>query len=363
MQAIVRRRVSTVEFLSAVEAFGRQPSEASNYPAPSASLSKRRRKESKAWYISRIIKIIGTDGETIRERLITLSSSKGSPIAVSSIASYDPYESQIDLDPVADIISAFKPGIDDMTRSKHAESYKHLISQGSTIDSSDSSQSSEYSSFSSISSSSSSSQKHLVPEVYDPSYLDDPELTAGRHRTVVCLPGFYSSISHYAGEDEIKRELNEHFRQMHPYLHPSITLTKIRNLKKLLLGVASECDVEVSSLAIAFALLEKLILGGHVVKANRRLCGACCLILAAKSCDYRDEELDLLLKSTCHRLRINKHDIIRTEFSVFATLSFSLHLSSFEYLPHFERIFADLNYCNYQEYLGEKMYSLWSRDA
>jgi hypothetical protein len=44
------------------------------------------------------------------------------------------------------------------------------------------------------------------------------------------------------------------------------------------------------------------------------------------------------------------------EFSVFAALQFSLHLSEKEVMPHFGRIIGVLDYSNIQEYLGEKMY-------
>jgi hypothetical protein len=98
----------------------------------------------------------------------------------------------------------------------------------------------------------------------------------------------------------LKRELNEQFRLLHPWLHPSLKLTKIRKLKQKLLEIAvadvssynassnsipisnhnvgtnnnnnnnggtassgdrsDDCDFEPSSVALAYVLIDKLLL-------------------------------------------------------------------------------------------------------
>lgn len=81
--------------------------------------------------------------------------------------------------------------------------------------------------------------------------------------------------------------MNEQFREAHPELDPSITLSKIRHLKDLLTEVAAkpEIDLESSTVAIAFIFIEKLILKGFITKANRKVVAAACLVLAAKTND------------------------------------------------------------------------------
>lgn len=76
---------------------------------------------------------------------------------------------------------------------------------------------------------------------------------------------------HYTREQELKRELNDQFRAMHPNLQPTITLSHIRSLKQRLLRIALRNDIELSTLAMTFALFEKLVLEGQVAKFNRKL--------------------------------------------------------------------------------------------
>jgi hypothetical protein len=300
----------------------------------------------------------------IGEPLLITAFPRGSPMVLSSCLSYVPHELEKCSNPYVDInIDTFHPGLDDLAKTKKSESYKHLLSHRSSSASTLSDDLSELSSFSSVSTSLSLEDGKGIPEHYDPLFLDDPELTTGRHKTVVNLSGFISSIVHYADEDEIKKELNERFGQMHPYIHPSLSLSKIRNLKRNLLRSALACKLELVTVAVAYALLEKLILARHVDKANRKVCGANCLLLSAKICDLHESELSKLLNILSSLLHIPKSDILRSEFSVFLSLAFSIHLSPLEYLPHFERIFSDLEYCNFQEYLGEKMYNLWTKDS
>ena len=58
----------------------------------------------------------------------------------------------------------------------------------------------------------------------------------------------------------MKRELNEQFRHTHPEIPPEITLSKIRSIKSHLLEIGKMVDLEVSSVAHAFAYFEKLVI-------------------------------------------------------------------------------------------------------
>lgn len=68
------------------------------------------------------------------------------------------------------------------------------------------------------------------------------------------------SIIQYARPADLKLELNDHFRQTHPEIDPTITLSKIRSVKTRLLAVGQELDLEISSIAKSFAYFEKLVL-------------------------------------------------------------------------------------------------------
>lgn len=365
-----RRRQVTLAFFKYIETFGEAIAQKPNDdpPASIAPIStKPKTKQRRGWPITRIVsgkKQIGRP----REPLLFITWPAGTPFVMSSVMAYNPYdvERRILLSDKNLPAPQFRPGIDNLIKSKRTESYKHLLmhtgkSHGTRSVSSEST--TETSSFSSISTSSDSSRPGGIPDHYDPLFLDDPELTAGRHRTVITLPSFVSSISHYAGEEELKKDLNERFRQMHPYFDGSMTLSKIRNLKDALLKASLEVNLELATVAIAYALLEKLFIAGHVVKTNRRLVGACCLLLAVKSFDCREPDIHRLLASLSAIFTIPEGDIVKSEFSVFASLAFTIHLPQLEYLPHFERLFSALEYSNFQEYLGERMYSLWTRDA
>jgi hypothetical protein len=203
---------------------------------------------------------------------------------------------------------------------------------------------------------------HLMRSSYDPYFLDDPELRAGRHCTVVALVGYYSSLTHYVPQSVLEHELNRHFLSKHgKHLEPSITLTKIRSIKSQLIQVALECRLELGSVALAFVYFEKLILARIVNKSNRKVIAAACLLLAVKAHDLKSIDFAQLVRSMSRLLNILPGSVTRSEFPVFASLHFELHLSQDDYVPHLERILIDLPYSNLQEYLGERMFNLWKQ--
>ncbi len=244
----------------------------------------------------------------------------------------------------------------------HSVDLQSEVELSSTTSSSDHFTTTEDDSDHSDTRSTTSTMSSTVP--YDPLFLDDPELRTGKHKTVIALPGYLASIGHFTRSEELKRELNEQFRQIHPTIDPSLSLSKIRNLKQSLIKVAEGLDLELSTVAKCFTFFEKLVLKDLVNKANRKIVAACCMALAAKSnSDPTDLSYFLLLSTLSEQLTIPMSDIVSTEFLVFAALQFDLFPPQHEYLPHLERILAVLDYSNVQEYLGERMYSIWKRES
>lgn len=176
---------------------------------------------------------------------------------------------------------------------------------------------------------------------YDPYFLDDPSLTTGKHRTVMNLPCFKESIIPYVRPGVIKDELNELFRQKHPWVPSGVTLHKIRKLKKALVVISVAGGLEISTVAIAYTLLEKLILKGLVTKPLIRLYGAVCLVLAAKSNDPIGGELKPTMEAIEKQLHVEKKEVLEYEFPVFAAFSCSLLLPPDQVIPHIRLIIKD----------------------
>ncbi|KAJ1657125.1 hypothetical protein IWQ61_003417 [Dispira simplex] len=188
---------------------------------------------------------------------------------------------------------------------------------------------------------------------YDPNYLDDPELKTGSRRTVIKLAGFVGSIVQHTQPAELKRELNDLFRQKHGAdVDPSITLSKIRSLKHRLIQCAQQVDCELSSVAKAFVYLEKLLLLHQVYKGNRRCIAAVCLLLAVKVNEPHDKRIMQLLSVMHKVLGVPPAVVLQHEFSVFASLQFELYLPIQEFTPHLNRILHSVGLDTLQEYIG-----------
>ncbi|KAF9423622.1 CDK5 and ABL1 enzyme substrate 1 [Podila epigama] len=208
---------------------------------------------------------------------------------------------------------------------------------------------------------------------YDPYYLDDPELKTGKNRTVISLACYMGSVIQYTRPSDLKRELNEHFRNRHPTIDPSITLSKIRKVKTDILAICEELDLEISTAALAYAYFEKLVLkdcwGGKdtssvhstesspspVTKENRKMMACACLLLAYKVNEPKRPpgEFTALMKTMNKHMDVSVKDIKENEFQVFSLLDFNLYIARQEFLPHFEQILYRQDYINVQEYLGE----------
>ncbi|CAE8614794.1 unnamed protein product [Polarella glacialis] len=77
--------------------------------------------------------------------------------------------------------------------------------------------------------------EYLVPTVggtYDPDFLDNQSLRQGKNHTVLRLEAYQVSVIPFVRPRRLKEELNDQFRCSHPKIHPSMTLSKLRNLLK-----------------------------------------------------------------------------------------------------------------------------------
>eukprot|EP00914_Ancora_sagittata_P024561 GHVO01049078.1.p1 GENE.GHVO01049078.1~~GHVO01049078.1.p1 ORF type:complete len:209 (+),score=18.93 GHVO01049078.1:304-930(+) len=152
-----------------------------------------------------------------------------------------------------------------------------------------------------------------------------------------------------------KDESNRLFAQGHKWIHPSVTLSKLRNLKLDLFGLSTDSTIlTLPIVACAWTYFERLLGRGAVHKGTRKLLGAVCLILAYKF--YQgDGDLNMLLKlieSLDSDDNISSQDITRVEFHVYALLEFSLKTKFEHVLPHI------LQYLHYKESLSRS--HVWS---
>jgi len=180
---------------------------------------------------------------------------------------------------------------------------------------------------------------------YHPDFLDDPTLTTGKHLTMLPIPGHRIAVLHFVKKKALKGELNDQFRERHENINWSISLTKIRKVKRKLLDIGLSQRYNLSTVAHAYVLFEKLVLQNKVTKENRYVVGGACLLISMKwnedkstSKKFIRSNLDAMEKS----LSVSKERILLEEMRIYVDLSFGVFLPVKVVASHLERITVTL---------------------
>ena len=220
-------------------------------------------------------------------------------------------------------------------------------------------------------------RRHAIGSVenYDPNFLDDGTIKQGKSRLITSGPSHRHSFLPYVKRSNLKDEINAQFRELHPWLPTSMSLSKIRTLKRESLEQWKKNDLELSTLALGIVYFERLVIKTLVMKTNRKLKFAACLFIAFKfnvgelrrdfmtTDDEIIESSDLgvtspaamqrVLESIEKSLLISRKDLFKIELQVFAELDFNLSIPPEKLMPHFMRLLDTLDLTP-REYLGGK---------
>eukprot|EP01028_Stygiella_incarcerata_P007263 TRINITY_DN30021_c0_g1_i1.p1 TRINITY_DN30021_c0_g1~~TRINITY_DN30021_c0_g1_i1.p1 ORF type:complete len:435 (+),score=112.70 TRINITY_DN30021_c0_g1_i1:63-1307(+) len=193
-------------------------------------------------------------------------------------------------------------------------------------------------------------------ETYDPFYLDDPSIGRYTRRHMFSFPGYISSVVPFVSVKNLRLEWNKQFRIRHSWIDPTMTLSKIRNLKAKL-EEADSSLFDVATVAIAHCYFELLVLRKRVTKTNRAVTMAACALLAVKfnESERSKEYLQKVIVELEETFDVPRKRIVEAEASVLMDLDARLFVPPEIVIKVFQRIFEERRW-SMREYLGDDMF-------